>query len=260
MVMFVCLIDGQGQEITMQAKDIMTRSVATVEAGETVMHAIRLMLQKGISGLPVVDGSGRLVGILTEGDLLRRAETGTERRRPRWMEFLLGPGRLADEYTHTHGRKVQEIMTVEPATVTEGTPLEEIVHLMEKRQIKRVPVVRDRQLVGIVSRANLLHALASLSREVKPVAQSDVAIREQLLKDIGKQSWAPVALIDIVVRAGVVELWGTITDERQRQALIVAAENIPGVKAVHDHLAWIDVMSGMLLEAPSESSAPQPSV
>ena len=188
----------------MHAKDIMTRSVVTIEPGAPVIQAIRLMLQKRISGLPVVNGAGRLVGILTEGDLLRRAETDTQRRRPRWMEFLLGPGRLADEYTHTHGRKVQEIMTVEPMTVTEETPLEEIVHLMEKRQIKRVPVVRYGQLVGIVSRANLLHALASLSREAKPVTQSDIAIREQLLKDLSKQPWAPTALLDIVVRGGVV--------------------------------------------------------
>jgi CBS domain-containing protein len=236
----------------------MTRSVVTVEAGAAVMNAIRLMLQKRISGLPVVNGAGRLVGILTEGDLLRRAETGAQRRRPRWMEFLLGPGRLADEYTHTHGRKVEEIMTVEPTTVTEGTSLEEIVHLMEKRQIKRVPVMHDGQLVGIVSRANLLHALASLSREAKPVAQGDIAIREQLLKDLRKQPWAPVAFLDVVVRGGAVELWGTINDERERQALIVAAENVPGVKAVHDHLAWIDTMTGTLFEAPGDSSAPKP--
>jgi predicted transcriptional regulator len=171
----------------------------------------------------------------------------------------LGPGRLADEYTHAHGRKVEEVMTVEPATVTEETPLEEIVHLMEKRQIKRVPVVRLGQLVGIVSRANLLHALASLSREAKPVAQSDTAIRERLLAELGKQSWAPAPILDIVVRSGVVELWGTITDERERQALIVAAENVPGVKAVHDHLAWIDTTTGMLFEAPGELNASKPS-
>ena len=117
--------------------------------------------------------------------------------------------------------------------------------------------MREGQLVGIVSRANLLHALASLSREAKPVAQGDIAIREQLLKDLSKQSWAPVALLDIVVRGGVVELWGTITDERERQALIVAAENVPGVKIVHDHSPWIDTTTGMLFEAPGETSASQ---
>jgi CBS domain-containing protein len=242
----------QNGRSAMKAKDIMTTSVVTVQPDSTVIHAIRLMLQKSISGLPVVDGSGRLVGMLTEGDLLRRFETGTERRRPRWLEFLLGPGRLADEYTHTHGRKVDELMTVEPVTVTEETPLEEVVHLMEKRRIKRVPVVRGQQLAGIISRANLLHALASLSHETKPTLQGDVAIREQLLRHLDKQPWAPVGALDIIVRDGVVELWGAITDERERQALIVAAENVPGVKGVRDHLAWIDTTTGMLLEARNE--------
>ena len=122
----------------MKAKDVMTRSVVSVEPSATVLHAVRLMLQKKISGLPVVDTSGRLVGIVTEGDFLRRVETGTQRRRPRWIEFLLGPGHLADEYTHTHGRKVEEVMTTEPLSVTEDTSLEEVVNTMEKHRIKRV--------------------------------------------------------------------------------------------------------------------------
>jgi CBS domain-containing protein len=239
----------------MKAKDIMTTAVMTVTPDSTVAHAIRLMLQKKISGLPVVDAAGRVVGMVTEGDLLRRAETGTERRRPRWLEFLLGPGRLAEEYTHTHGRKVEEVMTASPLTAGEESSLEEIVHLMEKRQIKRVPIVRGgEQLVGIVSRANLLHALASLSREVKTASQDDGSIREQLLKGLEKQPWAPVGALDIMVRDGVVDLWGAITDERERQALIVAAENVPGVKVVKDHLAWIDTTTGMLFEAPAEQT------
>lgn len=244
----------------MKAKDIMTTAVVTVEPDSTVVHAIQLMLQKRISGLPVVDGSGHVVGMVTEGDLLRRSETGTERRRSRWLEFLLGPGRLADEYTHSHGRKVAEIMTAAPITVSEDAPLDEIVRLMEKRQIKRVPVVRGERLVGIVSRANLLHALASLSHEAKPALQSDVAIRDQLLKDLKQQLWAPIGALDVVVRNGVVELWGSITDERERQALIVAAENVPGVKEVRDHIAWLDTTTGMLIEAPgSDATAPKTS-
>jgi CBS domain-containing protein len=240
----------------MRAKDIMTTAVMTVAPDSTVAHAIRLMLQKKISGLPVVDAAGHVVGMVTEGDLLRRAETGTERRRPRWLEILLGPGHLADEYTHTHGRKVEEVMTASPVIAGEETSLDEIVRLMEKRQIKRIPIVRGEQLVGIISRANLLHALASLSQELKPASQSDVAIRGQLLKHLDSQPWAPVAALDIIVHDAVVELWGTITDERERQALIVAAENLPGVKAVRDHLAWIDTTTGMLFEAPAEQRAP----
>ena len=118
----------------MKAKDIMTSPVVSVEPDASVLQAVRIMLQRRMSGLPVVDREGRLIGIVTEGDFLRRAETGTQRRRARWLEFLLGPGRLADEYTQSHGRKVSEIMTRDPHTVTEDTPLEDVVRLMEKKQ------------------------------------------------------------------------------------------------------------------------------
>jgi CBS-domain-containing membrane protein len=208
-----------------------------------------------VSGLPVVDKDGRLVGIVTEGDFLRRAETGTQRRRPRWLEFLVGPGRLAEDYARSRARKIAEVMTPDPITVDENAPLDDIVKLMEKRQIKRLPVVRDSNVVGIVSRANLLHALASVAREAKPAGQSDAAIRALLMAELTKQWWAPVALINPVVRDGVVELWGTITDGRERTALVVAAENVPGVKAVHDHLAWVDPTSGMVIYASEEEAA-----
>jgi len=215
-----------------KAKDIMTSPVVSVEADATVVQAAQIMLQKRISGLPVVDKDGRLVGIVTEGDFLRRAETGTERRRARWLEFLVGTGRLADEYTRSHSRKVADVMTRDPVVVDEDTPLEKIVDVMERHQIKRLPVVSGQHLVGIVSRANLLHALASVHREAEPSAQSDEVVRSLVLAEFGKQQWAPMALIYInpIVRNGIVELWGTITDERERRALIIAAENVPGVK------------------------------
>jgi CBS domain-containing protein len=236
----------------MQAKDVMTKSVVSIDPGATVMQAVRLMLQKRISGLPVVDANGNLVGIVTEGDFLRRAETKTERKRPRWLEFIMGPGRLADEYVHTHGRKIEEVMTPDPQTVSENAPLDEIVHTMEKRGIKRVPVVRGKRLVGIVSRANLLHALASLAPTAPKPSADDAAIRDRLLAELDNQKWAPVGALNVVVRDGNVELWGTITDERERQALIVAAENIPGVKAVRDHLAWVEPNSGMVFYPPGD--------
>ena len=147
-------------------------------------------------------------------------------------------------------------MTPDPVTVTEHTALEDIVKLMEKRQIKRVPVVLGPYVVGIVSRANLLHALASVAREAKPAEQDDEAIRERLVEELEKQPWAPVAVINPIVRNGVVELWGTITDERERQALVVAAENIPGVRAVHDQLAWVDAASGMVIYQSNEGPVP----
>jgi len=238
----------------MKAKDVMTHRVISIESNANILQAARLMLQNRISGLPVVDGSGNLVGVVTEGDFLRRSETATERKRPRWLEFLLGSGRLADDFVHSHGRKVEEIMTPNPRTITENTPLNEIVQMMEKYRIKRLPVVRGPRLVGIVSRANLLHALASVARDIKPVAGGDEAIRTQLLKELDKQKWAPAALINIVVRNGIVELCGSITDERQRAALTVMAENISGVKSVRDHLVWVEPMSGLLLYSPEDET------
>lgn len=236
----------------MKAKEVMTSPVVSVEPEAAVLQAVRIMLQRRVSGLPVIDKDRRLVGIVTEGDFLRRAETGTQRRRARWLEFLVGPGKLAQEYADTHARKVHEVMTPDPVTVTEDTLLEDIVRLMEKRQIKRLPVMRGQEVVGIVSRANLLHALASIARETKPIEQSDEAIRAQLVAELSKESWAPVAMINPMVREGVVELWGTITDERERRALVVAAENVPGVKAVRDYLAWVDATSGMVIYQSNE--------
>ena len=240
----------------MKAQDVMSRPVFSITPTDSVARAIRIMLQNHVSGLPVIDALGRLRGMLTEGDLLRRVETATQRQRPRWIAFFTGPGRLADEYVHTHGRKVSEIMTPDPVTVTEATPLEEVVTTMEKRRIKRVPVMRGDKVVGIISRANLLYALASLAREAKPVSLDDRAIRDRFFAELQGQRWAPTGSLDVIVRDGVVELWGVITDERERQALIVAAENIPGVKRVNDHLAWIEPVSGLVVEGDGTTTYP----
>jgi CBS domain-containing protein len=237
----------------MQASDVMTQRVISVSPDVTVREAALLMLANRISGLPVVD-AGSLVGIVTEGDFLRRAETGTERRRPRWLEFLVGPGRLAADYVQSYGRKVAEVMTRDPVTIAEETPLDEVVRLMEKRRIKRLPVVRNGELVGIVSRANLLHGPASLAGGTSESAQSDQVVRESVMNELDKQPWAPRALINVVVKNGIVDLWGTIFDERQHEALIVAAENIPGVKSVHDNLVWVDPTSGMAVYRPDPAS------
>ncbi len=227
----------------MQVKDVMTRNVISVQANDPVLKAARLMLQNRISGVPVVDKQGALVGVLTEGDFLRRSEIGTQRRRPKWLEFIVGPGRLADEYVHTSGRKIEEIMTSDPYTVGEDETLEKVVELMEHRHVKRLPVMRGGRMVGIISRANLMHALASLARDVPPAAADDRAIRDRVQTALAGQRWAPH--VNVVVKNGIVELWGVITDERERQGVIVAAENTAGVKEVHDHLVWVEPMSGM---------------
>jgi len=239
----------------MNVKHIMTWPVFSIGPNATVLQAVQLMLRHKISGLPVEDADGNLLGIVTEGDFLRRAETATERRRPNWLNFLVGPGRLADEYVHTHTRKIADVMTPEPYTVTEDASLEEVVKLMEKHRIKRLPVVRDKQLVGIVSRANLLHALASLAPSASAPAATDETIHKDLLMELEHQKWAPIGLLNVIVRDGVVDLWGTITDERERQALIVAAQNIPGVKDVQDHLIWVEPMSGIAIGAEGQVAA-----
>src|SRR5215470_9507530 len=230
----------------MKAVDVMTREIVSVAPDASVLEAVRLMLQRRISGLPVIDAAGSLQGIVTEGDFLRRVETGTERKRSRFIEFLLGPGRLATEYVHASGRKVSEVMTPDVHTVTEDAPLEQVVHLMERHRVKRIPVVRGDQVVGIVTRANLMRALASLALAEQPAAADDAAIRERLLAELNKERWAPVGLMDVVVKDGVVKLSGALTDERQRQAIRVAAENIPGVAKVEDHLIWIEPNSGVV--------------
>lgn len=231
----------------MKAQDVMSRDVVTVPADASILVAARLMLQRRISGLPVVDSDQNLVGIVTEGDFLRRAETGTVKRRPRWVEFIMGPGRLADEYTHAAGRVVRDVMTTDVETVAEDAPLEDIVALMERLQIKRVPVTRDRQLIGIVTRQDLLRAVVSSSMRASAAETSDSAIRAQLLDELRTQPWSPL-MIDVVVTDGQVKLKGTIYDERQRDALRITAENIVGVRGVEDQLVWIEPMSGMVIE------------
>lgn len=230
----------------MKAKDVMTSTVISVQPDATILQAARQMLQHHVSGLPVIDHGGELVGILSEGDFLRRRETGTERRRSRWLEFLMGPGRLAVEYSHSHGNKVTEVMTTDVHTVTEDANLEDVVELMERRRIKRVPVMRAKKVVGMVTRSNLMHAMVSLARAEPKSAKNDTTIRETLLAEMQKESWAPA--VNVVVRDGVVELWGVVIDERQRDALKVAAENIPGVRAVKDHMVWVEPTSGMVIE------------
>jgi len=235
----------------MRAHQIMTRPVVTVTPETTIVDAANLMLQRHVSGLPVVDGGGKLVGVVSEGDFIRRSEIGTGRRRGRWLRFILGPGKSASDFVHEHGHKVGEVMTKSPLTITEDTALAEIVALMEKNNVKRLPVVRGDKVVGIVSRANLLQAVASLAREVPDPTADDDHIRNRVIDALEKNDWCPFGL-SVIVRDGIVHLSGVITEERARQAAVVAAENVEGVKKVHDHLCWVDTMSGIYLNSPED--------
>ena len=220
----------------MKVSDVMTKRVISISPETSVFVAIRLMLKHHISGLPVIDNHGKLAGILTEGDLLRRAEIETERRRSVWLDALFGPSDGAADYVHSHGLAVNEVMTNDPFTVTENTTLDEVVQLMENRKVKRLPVLRDGKAIGIVSRANLMRALLSIHRTAPQPSDDDAAIREHVLAEAGRHAWSSGAAIDVVVHSGMVDLWGTVGDVAQREALKVLAENVPGVVKVEDHL------------------------
>lgn len=236
----------------MKARDVMTTSVVSVTPDTSINEMARQMLQHRISGLPVVNAGGALVGIVTEGDCLRRTETGTETKRSGWRAFLADPATIAEEYIRSHGRKVGEVMTPNPITVAEDTDLDEVIHLMEKYQIKRLPVLKNGVVVGIVSRANLVQALAGLIRDGVSIHESDTKIREKVRAELHKLTWPAKDFVTVTVKDGIVDLWGTFTAFRQDDAAVVAAENVPGVKEVRSHLAWVDPMSGLVVYSPDD--------
>jgi len=226
----------------MNAKDVMTTEVVTVSPETTVQDLAKILSEKGISGAPVVDANQRLVGIVSEGDLLHRAETGTERRVQRrrswWLESVAAEEELARDYVKAHGRSVADIMTREVIAAEETTDLADLAMLLETKRIKRVPVVSGGKLVGIVSRANLVRALATTSSAPKIVADTDDrTIREQLLAELRRQQWANIWAADIMVRDKVVHLWFSADEsDAERQAVRVAAENVAGVRKVEEHI------------------------
>ena len=206
----------------MRAADIMSSRVISVTPTAPVRTAIRVMLLNRVSGLPVIDEAGQLAGIVSEGDFLRRGEIGTERRRPDWLEFLIGPGRLADEYVHTHGRRVADVMTSDVVTVGPESPLADIADLMERKRIKQLPVVEKGRVIGMVTRNNLLQGIVALNTGAQKPADDEL-LRTRVLSEIHRLPWTPWASLNVVVHNGAAHLWGTILDERQRRAMCVAA-------------------------------------
>lgn len=219
----------------MRAQDIMTQEVISIAPHATVEEAAALMIKERISGLPVINGERELVGIVTEGDLLRRAEAGTQPGRPHWLQVLFSRNRLAEEYVRSHSRRIADLMTTDVATAPEDADLRDVVEIMQRRQINRVPIVREGRVVGIVTRANLLYALTVTP--TMPVAAEDRAIKQAICAELRDRAWSARQL-QISVHQGVVDIWGLITDERQREAMHVAIENVSGVKRIRDHLLW----------------------
>ena len=216
----------------MRAIDVMTRPVVTVSPEAGIDAAVRLLLGHRISALPVVDDDGRLVGIVSEGDLLRRLGHGGPHRR--WRELFRPASQPAADGIATHGKRVRDVMTRDTVAVEELTGVADIVDLLQSRRIRRVPVVRDGRPVGIVSRADLLPVLASAAAAA--IADPDRAVRERLLGELRRRPWAHVGEANIVVSDGVVHLWRSVGSEDMRTALLVLAENIEGVRAVEDHM------------------------
>ena len=221
----------------MRAIDVMTSEVLTVDENASVTAVAKLLAERGISAVPVVDAENRVIGVVSEGDLLHRAETGTERRRSWWLEMMASTNQLAGDYVKSHSQKVKDVMTRDVISVIEMTPVAEIAVLLETNRIKRVPVVRDGKLVGIVSRANLVRALAmTIDEQASGTEPDDRSIRDKLLAELKAQRWAEVSPANVTVKDGVVHLWSSYLSEQEKRALVVAAENTPGVRRVEDHM------------------------
>jgi CBS domain-containing protein len=216
----------------MKAAEIMTRKVVTTTPDPPIEEVVRAMLRHRLSGVPVVDAARAVIGVVTEGDLVAARRDRHGKDPVAWLELLIAPGRLAQDYVRSHARKVSEVTTDAVVSVSPDTPLAEVVALMESRRVKRLPVIEDGRLVGIVSRADLLSALIERLSKVSAAAMSDAKLRKRVLAEIDKQPCAPSASIDTMVEDGTVELRGVITHERERKALRVVAENVPGVMRV----------------------------
>jgi CBS domain-containing protein len=232
-------------DVIMKAADVMVTDVITLRPDDTVQHAASVLLDRGISAAPVVAADGKLDGLVSEGDLVRRAEIGTARRRSWWLELLTTPEARAQDYVRSHAVKVADVMTTDVVTATEGSSLADIVTLLEKNGIKRVPVVRDGKVVGIVSRRNIVQAFARTAAAKAPAAQaSDDEIRDRVMQQVRAMGWAKPWLLNVTVSNGVVQLWGPVDTQQERQGLRVAAESTPGVTAVEDNLYHIPITSG----------------
>ncbi len=223
----------------MNASDVMVRDVVTIGPDEDVAAAVRLLVDHDISALPVVDAENHVLGVLSEADLLHRAEDGTLRHRPWWVEALTPSSTLAVDYAKSHGRRVAEVMSDKLVSASEDTPLWELANILEKNRIKRVPILKDGKLVGIVSRSNLMQALASAEADARPPAadvEGDRDIRNAILAKLAAQPWTGFGERNIVVSNKVVHLWGLVGSPEEHKALLALAEGVPGVRKISDEM------------------------
>ena len=232
----------------MRVKDVMTKKVLSILPRASVGQALDAMVRSHLSGLPVVDETGLLVGIVSEADFLRRWEIGTQQTRSNWFQDFFLPGKAAGIYARAHGRCIDEIMSVNVATIGENAGLAEAAALMERRRVKRLPVIAGGKVVGIITRGDFVRTLSLFVRQpYEEELVSDAEIKRDIEGELQAQKWAPVASINIAVKDGVVTLYGVLTNERERNAIRVIAENADGVIKVHDHMTWIGTYPGAVL-------------
>ena len=217
----------------MKAAEVLESEVISVGPETSVSDVANLFLTRRINAVPVID-NGKLVGIVSEGDLIRRVETDTARHRSWWLELLISNEKLATEYVKSHARYAGEVMTRNVVTADENTPLDEIAKLFENHNIKRVPIVRGSKVIGIVSRADLLRVLAGLHEKSEPAPSDDGAIHAEILKRLTREHWFASAQVEISVRGGIVKVDGVVLSPEQQSAIRVVVENVPGVRAVND--------------------------
>jgi CBS domain-containing protein len=222
----------------MKAADVMVHDVITVKPEDDVAVAVELLLDNDVSALPVVGDDGKVVGVLSEADLIHREEIGTEKQHPWWLEAVMPASTLAGEFAKSHGHRVDEVMTIGAVTASEDTPLAEIATLLERHRIKRIPIVRDGKLVGVVSRSNLIQALASSlpHTDTGTGTTTDRSIRLDLLDRLHHKEWTDFGEINVIVKDGVVHLWGLVGSAPERRALLALAEEVPGVVGVTDEM------------------------
>jgi len=231
----------------MKASDVMTTDVVTVTPETSVVEIAKLLMSHRIGGMPVVDAAGSLVGMVSDGDLMRRSEMGTlEPGRPWWLNLFVDKFHEAAKYVKTHGHSARDVMTKKVVSVTEDTPLAEIARLLETHRIKRVPVLHDGKIVGIVSRANLAQGLAAMGAALPQNAASDQELRKRALAAIKGEPWASLRTTNITVADGVIELWGLVFDDAERDAWRVALECVGGAKQVIDRRTTLPKMSELL--------------
>ncbi len=221
----------------MQAIDIMSVNVCSAGPDTPINEIARKLCDRGISALPIVDLNDKVLGVVSEGDLLRRIELGTMKK-PKWTDIFAGDDSLARDYVKSHGRTARDVMTQPAVVVSEATDIAEIATLLESKGIKRVPVVRDGKLVGIVSRSDIVRGLIVAAKSWNRSRRTDEKkIRANILDEVRRLPFVHGTYINVVVDDGEVHLWGNVESAEQRAAIRVIAENTKGVTQVIDNMA-----------------------